>query len=126
MPSAIAAEVLVLPTPPDPAHTQIRLPASISATLTAAAPVRRPAPRSARPRGDRADASDLGEGPRSPEQPDAVAGRRGIADHEVVRNRALGAALCLGELPDLADRRSSRIPGVAIVKAWNRRLEPSM
>ena len=29
MPSAIAAEVVVLPTPPDPAHTQIRLPSSI-------------------------------------------------------------------------------------------------
>src|SRR4051794_32472611 len=35
MPSAIAAEVVVLPTPPDPAQMQTRLPSSISATFTA-------------------------------------------------------------------------------------------
>src|SRR4051794_23082470 len=35
IPSAIAADVVVLPTPPDPAQMQTRLPSSISATFTA-------------------------------------------------------------------------------------------
>ena len=34
IPSAIAAEVVVLPTPPEPAQTHTRLPSSSSATLT--------------------------------------------------------------------------------------------
>src|SRR4051794_34183448 len=41
MPIAIAAEVVVLPTPPAPAQITMRLPSSRSATLTACAPARR-------------------------------------------------------------------------------------
>src|SRR5205823_288157 len=51
IPSAMAADVVVLPTPPDPAHTHTRLPSSISATFTAPPPGHRRAVAAAAVRG---------------------------------------------------------------------------
>ena len=59
---------------------------------------------------DRADPGDLGKRPGGAEQPDAVAGGGGVDDHEVVRSGPAGAALKLGELPNLADRQQLAHP----------------
>src|SRR5437764_276584 len=129
IPSATAAEVVVLPTPPEPAHTQTRLPSSISTTLTAGAPARRPGPRP--PRGRRGRRTGTGAPlaarrarpaaalparagsplARARTAPPPAAGGGRVDDHQVVRVRSRGPSGALGELPHLADAEQLAHPG---------------